>query len=488
MNLKQTSVKKYFPFAPLLFCLLLSSDCFGQSPTLPFPLATVETSLGTYREPSIGTRRFKLRDLTPLIAALPTAFGVDTAGLSVEGRPVHRIDWGGGATEVLLWSQMHGNEPTATAALFDLFRWLGGSGDGLDDLRRLFADRLHLTFLPMLNPDGAEVYERRNALGIDLNRDALDLTSPESRILKSERDRLDADWGFNLHDQGIYYSAGFPAERGCVLSILAPAYDWQKSMNEQRGDAARLIALMNGYWQREVPGQVGRYNDDFEPRAFGDNLQKWGTRTILIESGGYPGDPEKQRIRRLNLLGLLAGLHAIASGSYATVPLDDYWAIPENQSNGMHEVIVENVALPSAGDTFVMDVGFRLNEQTTGRELRRHTTSGYVSDLGDLHIFGAFARIDARGMRVKTGTVHPGVLTPAAFSRLDARKLHAEGITAVRVQGTVGPEHANAGLRVLGSRGGLDAEVGYGRPVDLLLYGAEGDLRAVVVNGHLIER
>ena len=58
----------------------------------------------------------------------------------------------------------------------------------------------------------------------------------------------------------------------------------------------KIIVFMNDILQKYAPGQVGRYNDDFEPRAFGDNIQKWGTSTILIESGGYPNDIEKQEI------------------------------------------------------------------------------------------------------------------------------------------------------------------------------------------------
>ena len=47
-----------------------------------------------------------------------------------------------------------------------------------------------------------------------------------------------------------------------------------------------------------IPGHIGRYSDDYEPRAFGDNFQTWGTSTILIETGGWKGDPEKQFLRK----------------------------------------------------------------------------------------------------------------------------------------------------------------------------------------------
>ncbi|CAH1000335.1 hypothetical protein LEM8419_01488 [Neolewinella maritima] len=478
----------------LLTCGYLMGSCTAPidttpapatAPTLAFPEAAVRTSLDTYRQGSITSRRFKQSDLQPLVDALPPSFTVDTAGRSVEQRPLWRIGYGEGPIEVLLWSQMHGDEPTATAALMDLFGWLEGQEPALDSLRLLLRQRLHLTVLPMLNPDGAQRYERRNALGIDLNRDALHLTTPEARLLKAERDRLDADWGFNLHDQGVYYGAGFPAERGCALSILAPAYDWDKSMSPKREDAAQLIALMNGYWQDSLPGQVGRYNDDFEPRAFGDNLQKWGTRTILVESGGLPGDPEKQRIRRQNLLGLITGLHGIATGAYESHSVDEYLQIPENQSNGMHEVILDNMVIEREDSSYSLSLGLRVREQTLGPDYREYTRSAYISDLGDLHTFNAFDRYDASGLRAEAGRVYPGTLTARQVDVLSTVDLLRQGYTAVRTAAPL-PWHAGRQLRVLGPNERLAKEVGLGLPLDLLLYDSEDSLRAAIVNGRII--
>ncbi|WP_116105601.1 M14 family zinc carboxypeptidase [Lewinella sp. IMCC34191] len=476
------------PFLLLFYSLL---GCAQADPiatlTFPdFPLAEVEASLAAHQRNELTTRRFKQADLAPLVQQLPESFTVDTAGTSVEGRPLWRVVWGEGNTDVLLWSQMHGDEPTATAALFDLFSWLEGSGDGLDSLRKIIRSELRLTFLPMLNPDGAEVYQRRNALGIDLNRDAVHLTSPEAQFLKGERDRLDADWGFNLHDQSTYYSVGFPAEKGAVLSILAPAFDWEKTMSTKREDAAQVIALMNAIWQQYVPGQVGRYNDDFEPRAFGDNLQKWGTRTILIESGGYAGDPEKQEIRKLNLLGLIAGLQGIATGSFEQYTVEDYMRIPQNEFNGMHDVILQDARVTLPGGEFVMDIGIRKNERTLPPQNREFTTSGYVSDLGDLSTFGAFDRLSLNGQRVVAGKVYPGEHTIAEISQLNPQDLYERGYTAVRLrQPLQGPPPTEA-LRVLGPKNWLSPEVTYGEAVDLLVYGADDTLTHVVVNGNLI--
>ena len=92
------------------------------------------------------------------------------------------------AFRVLLWSQMHGDEPTATAALFDIFEFLRRHRD--DPTVRDILSSLTLHVVPMLNPDGAERFQRRNAQSIDINRDALRLQTPEGRTLKAVRDRF----------------------------------------------------------------------------------------------------------------------------------------------------------------------------------------------------------------------------------------------------------------------------------------------------------
>ncbi|NJC27435.1 M14 family zinc carboxypeptidase [Neolewinella antarctica] len=466
------------PLLTLLLPLLLCTCARAQETFPELPLDQLKASLPTHETTAISTRRFKQCDLQPLINKLPGAFTVDTAGRSVENRPLWRVAWGNGDTEVLLWSQMHGDEPTATAALFDLFSWLEGNGDGLDAVRRIINEKLHLTFLPMLNPDGAERYERRNALGIDLNRDALRLTSPEARFLKGERDRLDAAWGFNLHDQSTYYSAGFPAVRGCVASILAPAYDWEKTVDEKREDAMQLIALMNAAWQTEVPGQIGRYNDDFEPRAFGDNLQKWGTRTILIESGGYGGDPEKQEIRRLNVLGLIACLYGIATGGQEAYLRADYWDIPENKSNGMHDLKIVGGMLVRPDGEYLLDIAYRRNERSLPPDYRKYSSLAVVSDVGDLHTFGAFEIINADGLRIIPGKTLKGRLDSLQIAQLDVNDLYRRGITAVVGNRSMPGHPAGKHLRMLSPRGKASDSVVPGSSVDLVLY--RGD-RAVGV-------
>ena len=280
-------------------------------------------SYDEFREASIKSRRFKHRDIQPLIDSLKglNEFEITLLGKSVQGRSISMISVGKGDIQVLLWSQMHGDESTATASIFDIINYLKADKSILKNIR--------VHFIPMLNPDGAELFARRNAIGIDINRDAVKLQSPESKLLKKVRDSLDADFGFNLHDQSKYYNTS-QSLKPATISFLAPAFNFEKDINETRGNAMRVIGKMNGILQRYIKGQVGRYSDEFEPRAFGDNMQKWGTSTILIESGGHYDDPEKMFIRKLNYISILSAFQVISTQSYLSTTLDKYLSIPKN--------------------------------------------------------------------------------------------------------------------------------------------------------------
>src|SRR3546814_14345637 len=78
---------------------------------------------------------------------------------------------------------MHGDESTASMAIADMFRFLG------EHPEHPLVQRLHegttLHFLPVMNPDGAARFQRHNAQGIDINRDARALVSPDRKSVVS---------------------------------------------------------------------------------------------------------------------------------------------------------------------------------------------------------------------------------------------------------------------------------------------------------------
>lgn len=378
-----------------------------------------------YKESSLKNRRFKHSDIQPLIAKLKETkgFEVSELGKSIEGRSISMISIGSGKTNILLWSQMHGDESTATMALFDIFNYLKQNKEILNNIK--------IHFIPMLNPDGAEKFTRRNAIGIDINRDAVQLQSPESQILKAARDSLNANFGFNLHDQSKYYNAN-RTDKPATISYLAPAYNYEKSINKTRANAMKIIVVMNTIIQQYAPGQVGRYSDDFEPRAFGDNIQKWGTSTILIESGGYQNDVEKQFIRKLNYVSILAAIHTIGTGSFENASIHKYEEIPKNDRK-LFDLKITNLTFPYLGKSYTIDLGIKHFE----RENKKHTAfynMGSIVDIGDLSTYYGYKNIDAKNLKFKVGETYPKIISSfEAFKQLDFKKLLEQGYTSVSI-------------------------------------------------------
>jgi hypothetical protein len=374
-----------------------------------------------YLEKQITTRKFTHDQLMQVLEK-HSHFERRELGKSIENRSIHLFTLGNGPKKVLLWSQMHGNESTATLALLDLLNFFSGK----ERLAQSVLNELTIYIIPMLNPDGAEYFRRHNAAGIDLNRDALRLAMPESKILKRIRDELEPDWGFNLHDQNRYYSAGVNTGKTASISFLAPPFDYEKTINEKRGEAMKMIALLNNKLQSIIPGKIGRYQDDFEPRAFGDNIQKWGTRTILVETGAHKDDIEKQYLRKLNFVLLMEAFEHIAHGSFDSLSIEDYFSIPFNESNAFLDLIVRNVQYKMNNHPFTLDLGFRRNDT--------EINSGYIHDVGDLSIFFGYDELDGSGYELVKGKVYPEKINDVSgLLRLNPIKLLQDGYTQIQV-------------------------------------------------------
>ena len=470
-------------FTQIFFLVLLTAcQSLGQVSYTKIPLDKLESAFEQYKESAVTHRRFKHTDIQPLIQKHSAAFGVEKLGESVEGRSVSSMDWGKGQTKVMLWSQMHGNESTATMALFDLFNFLEGKGDGLDDLRGLLHAQLNLKFIPMINPDGAEAFKRRNSLDIDLNRDAIAQISPEAVILKSARDTFEPDFGFNLHDQQIYYNV-VNTPKQATISVLAPAYNLETDINDVRENAMKTIVGMNEVLQQLIPGQVGKYDDAFEPRAFGDNIQKWGTSTILIESGGYVGDTEKQFIRKLNFLIILNALHQIATKGYEQYTTEQYFAIPDNGSQLM-DLIINEMQVKVKDKLYPIDIAIRRRESEANGS---YFMAGSVEDLGDMQVFFAFETLDATGLEYTAGKVYPTAFESVKdVSAEKALELLRQGFLAVKVKTGEARQLHELPVLVLKTTEKFSGGWITGSPPNFFL-AKDGVLKYAVVNGYLID-
>jgi len=292
------------------------------------------------------------KDIYPLIETVKSnkLFDVKQVGLSYLKRPIYKIKVGNGPRQIFMWSQMHGDESTATASLFDLINYISSPKNKA--WVNTWHDKITVHMVPMVNPDGAKLKQRYNAQSIDINRDAKYLQTSEGKMLASLADEIQPEFGFNLHDQGRFYSVG-ETPNTATISVLAPAYNVAKNINKSRHKAMQLIGLLNDTIQTEIPGHVGRYDDSYAFRAFGDLFSSKGIATTLIESGHYPGDPHRQTARWLTFMSLVQSIDVISSNSYQQETLEKYHSIPMNKSNGLVDLLLKNVTI---NDSYTVDI------------------------------------------------------------------------------------------------------------------------------------
>ena len=351
-----------------------------------------------YRDKKLNSDFISHSQLTELIRGIQTKnlFRVDKLGESLDGKEIFSVVLGEGETKIFGWTQMHGDEPTATAALFDLFNFFS-SKDLYDDLRKNLLKKITFHFIPMLNPDGAEMFTRENSFNIDINRDALRLQSYESKILWDYAEKIEPEFGFNLHDQNSYYTAG-RSNNASAISLLAPPMNHVKSINYIREKSMQIICRINEALSLFIPQNIARYKDDFEPRAFGDNFTKKGISTILIESGFYKNDMKKDFVRKLNFIALLSAFNSIAEKDYENVDHKKYFDIPENEEL-LFDLLLRNLTLNYNGRNFKIDIGIN-REKKRNKESQSFYFKSEIADIGDLSIFYGIEEHDLTGYQV----------------------------------------------------------------------------------------
>ncbi|MEA3452470.1 MAG: M14 family zinc carboxypeptidase [Bacteroidota bacterium] len=205
---------------------------------------------------------------------------VKKIGKSFEKRNLYLLKIGKGEQNVFAWSQMHGNEPVSTMSLFDFMSFLMSDEDDLTAEQELFLNECTFYFFPLVNPDGAEKFSRRNLQGIDLNRDALKMTAPESKVLNNIIDEIQPDFAFNLHDQERYYGTN-DCTIPTIMSFLSPSFDFSKTIDSYRESAMQVISDIYSNLKNNLTQGIAKYNDAYMPNAFGDNVQKKKISTIL---------------------------------------------------------------------------------------------------------------------------------------------------------------------------------------------------------------
>ena len=288
----------------------------------------LDAAFSSHAETALFGKWITYTHIAPLLEKLGSAASVATLGYSENHLPIHTVSFGTGSKKILIWTQMHGNESTGTKALFDFFNCILNAQE---DVFETILKECSILCIPMLNPDGALRYTRENENGIDLNRDAVTLAAKESKLLRQVLEAFAPDYCFNMHDQRTIFGVE-GTKNPATISFLAPSEEETRQLTAGRIKTMNVIVAMNALLQQVIPNHVGRYTDEFYPTATGDNFQKMGYHTVLIEAGHYPNDYDREEVRKFNFFALVQGIYHIATA------LDfnnykPYFLIPNNQKN-----------------------------------------------------------------------------------------------------------------------------------------------------------
>lgn len=340
---------------------------------------------------------------------------VDEVGRSRANREIYQVEFGKGPKRIFLWSQMHGDEPTATSALIDMLAYFQTHRD--QDWVKKIEETLTIRAVPMLNPDGAEAYQRRNLQGIDINRDALDLKTPEAQLLKKLRDEWSPAIGFNLHNQQSLTTVGNTRNQA-TISLLVVFGDAAKTTNYGHERNKRLVSAMILALQNFVPGHIGRYADGYTPTAFGDSFSAWGTPVILVETGALHGKDEMFLVK-LNFVAFVTALNALATGSERSQSPQPYLSLIANRSGGLYNYIFRRgnlVRSVETGNTFAADVAI-----TTERRRASFVAPNLIRMIGDLSDSSGLEEYDAGNFNVvqRLGKIKVGEPGEFLFYRRD---------------------------------------------------------------------
>ena len=263
--------------------------------------------------------------ILPILNSFSDDFEIKEIGRSVNQKSIHQVKIGTGKTKILIWSQMHGNEPTTTKGLFDFFNFLHSDSE----LATVIKSNYTLLCIPLLNPDGAHAYTRENANLVDLNRDAVAETQPEMQLLKRIYNQFKPEFCYNLHDQRTIFGTSdfnLPA----TISFLAPAFDSACTYNETRMQAVRVINKMVTALSFYIPNQIGRFDDSYNVNCTGDYFTTQGTPTILFEAGHFNSDYNREESRKFVFVALLSSFLNKNENVVVDNVLTNYLRIPQN--------------------------------------------------------------------------------------------------------------------------------------------------------------
>ena len=275
-----------------VFLLLAATSSYAQPNVTTYARMTAQLKTDAARSPllrltSLGKSAGGHKDLWLVRAADPASDPSKTIRL-------------------LVLCRQHGDEPASTQALLGLLHRLAGGGD---PALRSSLTRVTLYVIPMVNPDGADVNARSNAVGADLNRDWGVFHQPETQAVARAARLIRPNLVIDAHnwDGGDEYNADcleVPREmatpQGKAAHVLQQA--------ELRDLAASGYAVHPTAW-----------GADTDPRLAHRWFSQQGVLSALVEThSGDPADSADFQRRQGTYAALIHGLVRRYAASYVS--------------------------------------------------------------------------------------------------------------------------------------------------------------------------
>jgi len=333
-----------------------------------------------YLHPDLEGKYIHLNTIAPILDSFSDQFEVKAIGRSVLQKEIYQVKIGSGKTKILIWSQMHGNEPTTTKGLFDFFNFLASDAELATQIKSNYT----LLCIPMLNPDGAFAYTRENANGVDLNRDAVAETQPEMQLLKRTYEQFEPDFCYNLHDQRTIFGTDVffaPA----TISFLAPAFDAACQYNSTRLKAVGVIVDMVDVLESYLPNQIGRFDDAYNVNCTGDYFTTQQTPTILFEAGHFANDYNRDVSRKFVFIALVASFLKQNENVVVDNDLTKYLRIPQN-NKCFFDIIYRNIKIIDNNVEKIINFAAQYREEVVADKVKFRAVISKISDLE--HYFG----------------------------------------------------------------------------------------------------
>ena len=224
---------------------------------------------------------------------------VEAIGTTIAGRPLHLVRLGAPKPRsaararreptILYVCSQHGNEPAGREACLQLLRDLAFSAD---PAVAALLEQSTVLFVPTANPDGRAANTRGNANGTDINRDHLNLSTPEAQAIAAVVRDFQPDAVLDLHEYGPSQPVVYDDD---VLLL------WPRNLNVHQDVHDLSLELVDGL---AAAAEAAGYSAD----EYGQ--QRIGDRDYHIDVAQTAGDGDEGIAR--NTMGLRHSLGILA--------------------------------------------------------------------------------------------------------------------------------------------------------------------------------